>query len=168
MSYHEARILVANIGSAVIFGAYCLHAGGRLFGGSLPLDDPAAWAGTMLVFVAAAAVLLVLAMVAFSVAYAVSVAVRAAAVSGAADPEAVGRTVRNEASLDEMGRLIELRSSRIGAAAMALGGIAALALTAAGLPVAVGMNAAFAAGWFGAVAEGFVQLADYRKGVARE
>lgn len=166
MSYHVNRIRVATALGAVLLGTYCYVAASRAASGALPPDDAPGWAALMLGFLAAGAGLLVLAMVAFSVAFAVSVAAsaQASAGTGAVDPGSLDRTLRNETASDEMNRLIEYRAARIGSAFLGAGLVACLALLAARLPAAAGLNAAFVLGWLGALAGGLASLRQYARG----
>lgn len=161
MSYKEKRkIAEMAVGLGVII-AYCIYALGKYHQGLAGLNDLKFWAGTMLVFIGISIGVIVVIEILFHIGYAVGIAVR----EREADGKKIGRSIEASMVEDEMDKLIEFKSLRIGYAITGFGILAGLVSLVLNAPPAVMLNLLYLCCFLGSLAEGFVSLYYYRKGV---
>jgi hypothetical protein len=161
MSYKEKRkITEMAVGLAVII-AYCIHALGRYHQGLADLNDFKYWAGTMLVFIGISIGVVIIIEIFFHIVYAVGIAVR----EREKDEKEIGKTIESSMVEDEMDKLIELKSLRIGYSMTGFGVLAGLVSLVLNAPPAVMLNLLYACCALGSLAEGVMSLFYYRKGV---
>ncbi len=165
MSYPEKRTVVMMISGALVLAAYCIYAFGQAQAGAVPPGDLKFWARTILIFagigIAATIVIQIIFHILLSIGIAVNKAVRNESV---ADAE-IEKTIQAEMVEDEMDKLIELKSTRVGYSLGGFGFVAALVAVLLGSSAAVMLNIIFISFSAGSIAEGFAQLYYYRKGI---
>ncbi|HAP43068.1 MAG: hypothetical protein A2087_09830 [Spirochaetes bacterium GWD1_61_31] len=165
MSYHEKKTIVAMGTGAAVLITYCLYAHGRFQAGLLGPDDGKAWAIGMLLFTGIGVVAAILGQIGLAISIAVSIPVKRQMHDECYPDKAVEREVASEMAEDEMSKLIELKSLKVGFAVAGGGFVAALAALALGFPVAVMLNVLFLSLGAGSLLEGGVQLLLYKRGV---
>jgi hypothetical protein len=166
MSYQEKRNIVSMLSGAAILAAYCLVAWGRYRSGAIGPDDLAAWAGLMLVFIGIGIVASIVIQIVFHILLSVSIAVEKKIQDENCAEGEIERTIKNEMVEDEMGKLIELKAARAGYILAGTGFVAALLSLVLKAAPAVMLNIVFLSMSAASLAEGFVQLYFYRKGLA--
>jgi len=119
------------------------------------------WGVTMLLFIGAGVAAAVVTQIVLRILFSIAVAVR----ERGADEKEIERAVEAADVEDEMDRLIELKSLRVGFCVCGAGFLAALAALALGCPAAVMLNILFLSFHVGALAQGAVSLRYYRRGV---
>lgn len=165
MSYQEKRTLVSIISGIILLGAYCIYAYGKFQSGAAAADDMKFWAGAMLVFIGIGAVAAIIIQILFHILLSVAIAVQKNVQSGKCDDKEIEKTIKAEMVTDEMDKLIELKSTRIGFVVSGVGFVAALVLLVLSYSPAVMLNIMFISFIAGSILESFAQLYFYRRGV---
>ncbi len=165
MSYHEKRTIVSLITGAAILTAYCLNAFGKVKAGLVMPGDLKFWAGTMLLFIGIGVVAMIVIQIVFHILLSIGIAVKEQVRNGKCDDKEIEKTIELEMVEDEMVKLIELKSLRIGYALIGFGFLAGLVSLVLNYPPAVMLNILFLSCSIGAMCEGFTTLYYYRKGI---
>ncbi len=165
MSYHEKRTIASIISSALVLAAYCIYAFGRNNAGAVAAGDLKFWAGTMLIFIGAGIVAAIIIQILFHILLSISIAATKAIRNESVDDKAIEKSINAEMVEDEMDKLIELKSTRIGFISAGIGFAAALIALVIGYSPVVMLNIMFISFFGGAVLEGFTQLYYYRRGI---
>lgn len=160
MSYQEKRTITALIGGALIIAAYCIYAFTGGGPGAAGVSDLKEWAGAILVFIGIGVGVAIVLQILFHIGLSVSVAVRERS-----DESVIEKKIQAEMVEDEMDKLIELKSSRIGWGISGFGFIAALFSLVFGGSAVLMINIMFLSAAAGSMLGGFVSLYYYRKGV---
>jgi hypothetical protein len=140
MSYQEKRTITSIITGAAVLAAYCIYAFGRYQSGAVAAGDLKFWAITMLVF-----------SISWSSQY--------------CDDQEIEKNIKMEMVEDEMDKLIELKSMRVGFVFAGIGFVAALLSLVLDHSPVVMLNIMFISFSGGSLFEGFTQLYYYRKGI---
>lgn len=156
----EKRNVTALVGGALIIAAYCIYAFTGNGPGAAGVSDLKTWAGAMLVFIGIGIGLAIVLQILFHIVLSVSVAVREQSTE-----KEIGRKIEAEMVEDEMDKLIELKSSRVGWAVASAGFIAALFSLVFGGSAALMINMMFLSAAAGSMVGGFISIFYYRKGV---
>lgn len=165
MSYQEKRTIVSIITGIFILGAYCIYVYAKYQSGAIDTDDMKFWAGAMLMFIGIGIVASIVIQIVFHILLSVEIAVQETVRNGKCDDKEIDKTIGAEMVSDEMDKLIELKSMRIGFAVAGIGFVVALVSLFLNYSTAVMMNIMFISFSVGSLLEGFTQLYFYRKGV---
>lgn len=165
MSYQEKRTIVSIISGIIILGAYCNYAYGKYQSGVVATDDLKFWAGTMLMFIGIGIAAAIAIQIVFHIALSIAIAIQENVKNGKCDDKEIEKTIEAEIVTDEMDKLIELKSSKIGFIASGIGFVTALVSLVFDYPPAVMINIMFISFSAGSLLEGFTQLYYYRRGV---
>lgn len=165
MSYHEKRNIVSIITGILVLGAYCIHAFGQYQSGALPSGDLKSWASTMLTFIAIGIVAAIVIQIVFHILLSISIAATKAIRGESIEDKAIEKSINAEMVEDEMNKLIELKSLRVGFGVAGFGFIAALLSLVLNYSPEVMLNILFISFSIAALFEGFTQLYYYRKGI---
>ncbi len=161
MSYQEKRTITSMVSGLLILAAYCLYAFGKYRQGLVDLSDLKFWAGVMLLFIGIGVGAVMIIQILFHILLAIGIAVK----ERECDDKKISKTIEATVVEDEMDKLIELKALRISFAIAGVGFVSGLASLALGHPPAVMLNLLFLTVSLGSVAEGFMSLYYYRKGV---
>jgi hypothetical protein len=165
MSYQEKRTIVSIITGVFILGAYCTYAYGKYQPGVIATGDMKFWAGTMLMFIGIGIAATIVAEIIFHILLSVAVTIQQKVMNGKCDDKEIEKTIGAEMVTDEMDKLIELKSMRIGFAIAGIGFVAALVSLILNYSFAVMINIMFVSFCAGSLLQGFTQLYFYRRGV---
>jgi hypothetical protein len=165
MSYQEKRTITTIASGALVLAAYCSYVYNRFQAGALTTQDLKAWAWTMLAFIGIGIVAIIIIQIVYHILLSISVAVRAKIQDQAADDATIEKSIKVEMVEDEMDKLIELKSMRVGLFLAGIGFVSSLITLVLGYPAVVMLNILFISFSFGSILEGFTQLYYYRKGV---
>jgi hypothetical protein len=166
MSYHERRTIVSLISGALVVAAYCIYAFGRLQSGAIDATDLKFWASAILTFVGIGVAVSIIIQIVFHILMSIAIAVKKKIRDEQCDDKEIEKSINAEMVEDEMDKLIELKSMRVGFIIAGIGFIAALVSLAVGYSAAVMLNILFLSFSGGSLLEGVAQLYFYRKGVA--
>ncbi len=160
MSYPEKRTITSMVTGVLILAAYFIYTFG-VVQADLAATDLKFWAITMLVFIGIGIVATIIIQIIFHILLSIGIAIK----NGQNDDAKINKTIEAMMVEDEMDKLIELKSLRIGFAFAGFGLIAGLITLALGYSPALMLNILFAAFSVGSLLEGFTSLHYYRKGV---
>ncbi len=159
MSYQEKRTLTSILTGVIVVAAYCIFAFGRIQTQAADPNDLKFWGTTMLVFIGIGVAAAIVIQIIFHILLSVSIAVKEGT-----DKE-IEKKVEAAVVEDEMDKLIELKSMRLGFGICGAGFIAALISLVLSFPAAVMLNILFLSFSLGSLLEGVLSLHYYRTGV---
>jgi hypothetical protein len=169
MSYQEKRTITSIVTGALVLGAYCIYAFGKVQSGVVTPGDLKFWASTMLFFIGIGIVSIIIIQIVFHILLSISIAVKEQIRNGHVDDKeiekSVEKTIGAEMVEDEMDKLIELKSMRVGFTFAGIGFVTALVSLVLSYSPVVMLNIMFISFSAGSIFEGFAQLYYYRKGI---
>ncbi len=165
MSYQERRIIVSILSGALIVAAYCIYAFGRVQAGLADAADLKFWAATILIFIGIGIVASIIIQIVYHILMSIGIAIQEKMLDEQADDKEIEKSINAAMTEDEMDRLIELKSNRVGFFAAGAGFVAALVALVLGSSAALMLNILFFSFSGGAILEGVTQLYFYRRGV---
>lgn len=169
MSYKMKKTIVPMVSGALLMAAYCINTFGKVQSGAAAADDLKFWATQMLLFIGIGIVALIIIEIVFHIVLSISMAVKEQVQNGKCSDKEIEKTIERTINLemveDEMDKLIELKSLRVGYSVAGIGFVAALIYLALGYSPAVMLNILFFSFAAGSMAEGAAQLFFYHRGV---
>lgn len=167
MSYPEKRSIVSILAGIAVLIAYGIFVSTKLSAGEAAADDLKFWAGTMLLFVIIGIIANIVIQIVFHILLSISIAVRDQVTTGKSDDKRIEKEIAAEMVEDEMDKLVELKSLRVGFVIAGAGFLTALVFAYLGYTVDIMMNILFFSFSAGSVIEGLSQIYFYRRGVSR-
>ncbi len=161
MSYQEKRTITSIVTGVLVLTAYCVYA----LNYYPAADDLKFWAGTILIFIGIGVVASIIIQIIFHILLSVSIAVKEKIRDENCDDQVIEKSIGAEMVEDEMDKLIELKSMRVGFAVAGIGFVAGLVALVLGYSAAVMLNILFISFSLGSLLEGSTQLYYYRNGV---
>lgn len=166
MSYQEKRTIVNILSGALLLAAYCIYAFGRYQAGAVEAGDLKFWAGTILIFIAIGIVATIIIQIVFHILMSIGITVQKKIHNEQVSDREIEKSINFDMIEDEMDKLIELKSMRIGYGFAGVGFIAGMVALVLGYSTAVMLNILFLSFSGGSLLEGFTQLYFYRRGIA--
>ena len=166
MSYQEKRTIVNILSGALLLAAYCIYAFGRYQAGAVEAGDLKFWAGTILIFIAIGIVATIIIQIVFHILMSIGITVQKKIHNEQVSDREIEKSINFDMIEDEMDKLIELKSMRIGYGFAGVGFIAGMVALVLGYSTAVMLNILFLSFSGGSLLEGFPQLYFYRRGIA--
>ena len=161
MSYQSKRTIFSLVLGVGILAAYCMYGLSKYNAGAIAAGDVAFWAKTMLLFIGIGIVANIILQILFHIALSIGIAVK----ERENDEKVINRKIAAEMVEDEMDKLIQLKSLRVGFALAGVGFVGALFAIVFGRSVALALNVMYLSFNVGALAEGITSLHYYGKGV---
>jgi hypothetical protein len=161
MSYQEKRTIVSLITGSIVLAAYCIYAFGKYQSGVVASDDLKFWANTMLFFIGVGIVVTIITQIVYHILLAIAVAVK----EREHDEKKINATIEASLVEDEMDKLIELKSSKVGFIFAGIGFVSGLIALVLNSPQFIMLNIMFFSFSLGSIFEGLVSIYYYRKGV---
>ena len=121
----------------------------------------------MLLFILVGIVVSIVIQIVFHILLSMSIAIREQIKTGKSDDTYIEKKIAAEIIEDEMDKLVELKSMRVGFAVAGVGFVTALIYAYLGYSVDIMMNIMFFSFSGGSILEGFSQIFFYRRGVTR-
>lgn len=169
MSYQEKRTITSIFTGVAVLAAYCIYAFGKFNSGAVAAGDLKFWAVTMLIFIGIGIAASIVIQIIFHIFLSMTVAYQEKMRNSECDDKEIEKTVEKtigaEMVEDEMNKLIELKSTRVGYTVAGVGMIAALLSLVLNYSPAVMLNIMFISFAAGSLIEGFSQLYFYRRGI---
>jgi len=162
MTYQSKRTVFSLIIGVGILVAYSIYGLGKYNSSAVGAGDIAFWAKTMLIFIGLSIVANIVLQILFHIGLSIGIAVK----ERENDEKTINRRIAAEMVEDEMDKLIQLKSLRIGFALAGVGFIGALIVIAFGHPAVLALNIIYLSFNVGALAEGVTSLYYYGKGVS--
>ncbi len=158
MSYQEKKLIASIISGVLVLAAYCIY----VFGINQTFGDIKQCAATMLIFIGIGVGATIVIQIIFHMVYAASLAIK----KNKCDDKEIETEMAACMVEDEMVKLIDLKSSRVGYVIAGIGFVAGLVSLVLGTAAAVMLNIFFISSSAGSIIEGLSGLNYYRKGVA--
>ena len=165
MSYPEKKAIVSILAGIAVIVSYCIYVYGKIKAGDAAPDNLKFWAGAMLLFIIVGIVANIVIQIVFHILLSISIAVRERIQTGTSDDKRIEKEIAAEMVEDEMDKLVELKSMRVGYIVAGFGLVTALIYARLGFPLAVMMNIMFISFCAGSLLDGISQLYFYRRGV---
>lgn len=159
------RTIVSILTGILLMTAYCIYVFGKMQSGTVAADDMKFWASTILIFIGIGVAAMIVIQIIYHILLSIALAVKTQVQTGKCDEKEIEKTIELEMVEDEMDKLIELKSMKIGFAVVGIGfGIALVSLVLEYSP-AVMINIMFASFYIGSLIEAITQLHFYKAGV---
>jgi len=165
MSYQEKRTVVSIITGAIVLAAYCIVAFGQNNSGAVAPGDLKFWAGTILVFIGIGVAASIVIQIVFHILLSIGIAMKKKILDENCEDKEIEKTIGAEMIEDEMDKLIELKSMRVGFFFAGIGFVAGLVALILDYSPVVMLNIFFLSFAGGSLLDGFTQLYFYRKGI---
>lgn len=161
MSYQTKKTITTLIASLIILTSYCLSVFNDYSAGIIPDNDASYWARKMLMFILIGILINIVVQIVFHIYLSINLAVKLEN----KDDKEINRKLELEMIEDEMDKLIELKSLRVGYIVVSIGFVSALAYFAFGSSLAIGLNILYLAFYIGSFVEGLSNLFFYFRGI---
>lgn len=165
MSYQEKRVLVSVLTGVALMVAYAINAIDKFQAGLTAPEHLKLWAVTMLQYIGIGVAAAIIIQIVFHILISVAIAAKESILNGKCGDDHIMKTIAQEMVEDEMDKLIELKSMRMGFAVAGVGFLATLITLALDYTPVLMLNILFGAFSVGSLLEGLTQLYYYRKGV---
>lgn len=165
MSYQEKRTITNIFTGVIILIAYCIYAFGRYQSGMVESGDLKFWASTMLIFIGIGIVVTIIIQIVFHILLSISIAVQKKIQDSNFDENEIEKSIKAEMVEDEMGKLIGLKSERIGYITVGIGFFIGLITIVINYSAVVALNIIFISFCMGSILEGFANLFYFRRGI---
>lgn len=165
MTYQVKKTIAAIISGVVVLGVYLFYAFGRYQSGLLAPDDLKSWAQLILIFIGVGIAATIVIQIIFHILLSVGIAIKENMKSGSCKDENIENQIQLEMVEDEMDKLIELKSLRVGAIVAGSGFVISLIILALGYPPVFMLNIVFISFSFGSILDGFTKLYYYKRGI---
>jgi hypothetical protein len=165
MSYQVKRTITNILTGLIVLTAYCIYAFGRYQSGILAPEDLKSWAQIMLIFIGIGIIAAIVIQIVFHILLSIGIAIKENIKNGSCDDQEIEKTIKLEMIEDEMDKLIELKSLRVGFIVAGVGFIASLIVLLLNYPAMVMLNLLFISFSLGSILEGFTQLYYYKRGI---
>ena len=165
MSYQEKRTIVSIITGILILAAYCIYAFGKYQSGAIAADDMKGWAVIILAFIGIGVVSSIAIQIVFHILLSITIAVQERVRTGRCDDKEIEKTIGAEMVTDEMDKLIELKSMKVGFIIAGIGFVTALVTQLLNYSPAMLLNVMFISFSAGSLLEGLAQIYFYKRGI---
>ena len=161
MTYQTKKTMVSLLASIAILISYCISVYNDISKGLTLENDATFWAKKMLIYIAIGVAINIISFIVFHILLSVNLSVK----DSMKDSKKIIRKLELEMIEDEMDKLIELKSLRVGYFIASTGFILGLILLAFNTSIAIVLNILFLSFFVGAIAEGISNLFFYFRGI---
>ena len=161
MTYQTKKTIVSLLASIAILISYFISVYNDISIGLTLENDATFWAKKMLIFIAIGVAINIISFIVFHILLSVNLSVK----DSMKDSKKIIRKLELEMIEDEMDKLIELKSLRVGYIIASTGFILGLILLAFNTSIAIVLNILFLSFFVGAIAEGISNLFFYFRGI---
>jgi len=165
MSYQEKRTMVTLLVGLVVLVSYLIFVITRYQNGIIDVNDLKYWASTMLIFIGIGIGLTILTQILYHITFSIGFAIKEKIKNPDLSDKEIEASIKSFMVTDEMDRLVELKSLRVGFIAAGLGFVLGLILIMSGYSAALMMNTLFISFNLGSLFEGLMQLYYYKRGI---
>ncbi|OHE42620.1 MAG: hypothetical protein A3K26_06490, partial [Tenericutes bacterium RIFOXYA12_FULL_35_10] len=164
----EKRSLVTIIVGFIILITYCIYAYTNYQNGLILASDLPAWATRILIFIGIGIVLTIITQILFHIIYSIAIAIHEKTLNPEMSDKEIECIVKQTMVTDEMDKLVELKSLRVGFVIAGIGFMLSLLLILLGYPPMFMMQTIFISFSFGSICEGLMQIFYYRRGIRHD
>ncbi len=169
MTYHEKRTIMTSLLGIAVTISYLIFAITSYSTGSAESLTLRFWAMWILIFIGIGILAVIIGMILFHILYTVGLAIKLKmednSLSDKEIEKKISSIVKTDTAEDEMGKLIGLKSMRVGFGVAGFGFVLSLvSLLISGSPILM-INIIFLSFSIGSALEGFIQLYYFKKGI---
>ncbi|MCR3906238.1 MAG: hypothetical protein NUK62_04325 [Tenericutes bacterium] len=165
MSYQEKRTMLTIFTSLTLFTIYATFAITTYRNQINITNDLSYWARLILIFIGIGIVAAILLQILFHIGYSILVAIKEKAANPDIDDKDIERIIKSQMVTDEMDKLVELKSMRIGFISAGIGFMFALISILLNYSPVIMINIIFISFHLGSIFEGVTQLYYYKRGI---
>ena len=173
MTYQIARTITRILSGSVLLIVYLVQVTGRYQSGVLAMNELQSLAQLMLVFIGIGIGVTIAVEIVFHILYSVGIAVKESVKVEACNDkdrekdieEDIEKNIKQEMVEDEMAKLIDLKSLRVGYVITGIGFITSLIILVLGYPIFLMVNILFGSFFLAGIMEGFAKIFYYIRGV---
>lgn len=161
MSYQTKKTITSLMASLIILVSYCLSIYNQYKAGNILENDLQFWAKQMVIYIIVGVVVTIVLHIVFHIYLSINLAIK----EEIKDDKAINRKLELEMVEDEMDKLIELKSMRVGYIIVSIGFVSSLVYLAFGGNIVIVLNIMYLSFFMGSLSEGLSNLFFYYKGV---
>lgn len=165
MSYQEKRTIVTILVGFLVLVSYLVFVLTKIQSGIIDVNNLKYWATTMLIFIGIGIVSTIITQVLYHIAFSIGLAMKERIKYPDLTDKEIELSIKSHMMTDEMDKLVELKSIRVGFIVAGLGFVLALILTINDYSAVVMMNTIFISFNLGSLFEGLMQLYYYKRGI---
>lgn len=165
MSYQEKRTFVTILVGFLVLISYLIFIFTKHQNDSLDVNNLKFWATTMLIFIGIGVIATIITQILFHIFYSIGYAVKEKIKNPEISDKDIEKSIKSHMVTDEMDKIVELKSMRIGFVFAGVGFVLSLVLLLLDYSAAVMMNSIFISFNLGSLFEGFMQLYYYKRGI---
>jgi hypothetical protein len=165
MSYQERRVGVTIFMGLLVLIAYGVYVSSQYQKGSINMNDLPAWGTIMLVFIGIGIIATIITQILFHVIYSIIISIKEKSINPDLTNEDLEKIIKHNMVTDEMDKLVELKSMRVGFIVSGIGFILGLLFILNGYSAVILINIMFLSFSLGSILDGVTQLFYYKKGI---
>ena len=165
MSYPVTRTITSIISGTFVLIMYLLHVISRYRAGILAMDEYQSWAQIMLIFIGIGIAVAIVTEIVFHILFSIGVAVRESIQRDTCNEKDIEKAIKQDMVEDEMAKIIDLKSMRVGYITAGSGFVASLIFLVLDYPVSIMINILFVSFLVAAIIEALTRLYYYKKGI---
>jgi len=165
MTYQIARTLTRMFSGTVLLIIYLVQVTSRYQGGLLAMDELQSLGQLMLVFIGIGIGVTITVEIVFHILFSIGVAVKESVKNGTSDDREIEKTIQQEMVEDEMAKLIDLKTQKVGYVTSGIGFITSLIVLSLGYPVFIVVNILFGSFFIAGLMEGFARIFYFKRGI---
>ncbi len=161
MTYQTKKTITSLVASLIILVSYCLSIYNHYKAGNIIENDLQYWAKQMVTYIVVGVIVTIVLHIVFHIYLSINLAIK----EQSKDDKEINRKLELEMIEDEMDKLIELKSMRVGYIVVSVGFVSSLVYLAFGGNIVVVLNIMYLSFFVGSLSEGLSNLYFYFKGV---
>jgi uncharacterized membrane protein len=165
MSYQEKKSIVLILSTILILTIYCIYSFGKYQSGVMAADDLKSLAITMLIFIGAGIVAMIVVQILFHIFLSIGIAFKESINKNECDDLEIEKRIELEMVEDERDKQIQRKATNIGFAVVGVGFIAALLSLVLNATPFVMLNIIFISFYLGSICDNISQFYFYRRGI---
>jgi hypothetical protein len=165
MSYQIKRTIVTVLVGIIILISYLTYTLTRYNSGLINLEDLSFWALIILIFIGIGIGLTIVTQIIFHIAYSIVISIKEKVKNPAITDKEIEKIIHLNMVTDEMDKLVELKSMRVGFIVSGIGFVFGLLLILFGYDAYVLINIIFLSFSIGSIGEGLMQIYYYKRGI---
>jgi len=161
MTYQTKKTITSLVASLIILVSYCLSIYNHYKAGNIIENDLQYWAKQMVTYIVVGVIVTIVLHIVFHIYLSINLAIK----EQSKDDKEINRKLELEMIEDEMDKLIELKSMRVGYIVVSVGFVSSLVYLAFGGNIVFVLNIMYLSFFVGSLSEGLSNLYFYFKGV---
>jgi hypothetical protein len=165
MSYQEKRVGITIFVGLLVILSYGFYAFFNYRNDKIIIDDLSTWASMILIFIGIGIIATIVVQILFHITHSIFIAIKEKKNNPDMTNEELEKIIKQTMVTDEMDKLVELKSMRVGFIVSGIGFVLSLLFVLTGYSAAIMINIMFLAFSIGSIGEGCAQLFYYKKGI---